>query len=129
MCISASNEQSLHTTLVIVICSSRGVPLLWSAQLKCTIQLYNAHIHCLASIDIQQASMDVSGSHYFHVEEVSDTPCLCTCFHIKGRYVRLPLCFHLSHGHKIERCICGKVQPLLPCHQHPPLLRWANITK
>ena len=31
------------------------------------------HIHCLACINIQQASMDVNGCHFVHVEEFSNT--------------------------------------------------------
>ena len=38
-----------------------------------------AHIHCLVSINIQQASMNVNWCHFFYIEEFSDNPLLHTC--------------------------------------------------
>ena len=53
---------------LITICTDRADPL--SSLPPCT------HIHCLVSIDIQQASMNVNGCHFFHVEKFSDTSSL-----------------------------------------------------
>ena len=39
---------------------------------------YCAHIHCLVSINAQQALMKISGCHFFCLEESSDTPLLHT---------------------------------------------------
>ena len=54
-----------------------------------------AHIHCLVSINIQQALMNVNRCYLFHMEKFNDSPLLHRCFH-----VRLPLCCHLSYGDK-----------------------------
>ena len=60
-----------------------------------------ANIHCLVSVNIQQASMNVTGSNFFHMEEFNYTPLLHTHFHVRRHFVRLPLCCHLSQGNKI----------------------------
>jgi len=41
-------------------------------------------------------------------------------------FVRMPFCCHLSHSSKMEWNTGGKLQPLLPYHQYPPLTLWAN---
>ena len=38
--------------------------------------LHCAYIHSLVSISVQQASVNVSGCHFFHMEEFNDTPLL-----------------------------------------------------
>jgi len=73
-----------------------------------------AHIHCLVSLNVQQALMDVNGCHFFHMGEFRDAPLLHLHFHVSHHSVRLPLCCHLSHGNKMEQYVGGKVQPLLP---------------
>jgi len=50
-----------------------------------------AHIHCLVSINIQQASMNVSGCHFFCIEELSDTPLLPAHSPVRHHSVRVPL--------------------------------------
>jgi len=60
-----------------------------------------ANIHCLVSVNIQQASMNVIGCNFFCMEEFNYTPLLHTHFHIRRHFVRLPLCCHLSQGNKI----------------------------
>ena len=60
-----------------------------------------ANIHCLVSINVQQALMNVIGCHFFCMEEFSYTPLLHTNFHVRCHFVRLPLCCHLLHGNKI----------------------------
>lgn len=79
-----------------------------------------AHIHCLVSINIQQASMNTNGCQFFHMIEFSGTSLLHVHFHVRCHFVRLSLCYHLFHGNKIEQNISGKVQPLLPNRQYPP---------
>ena len=45
--------------------------------------------------------MNISWCHFFHVEEFNSIPLLHLHFHVRGHFVRLPLCFHLSHGIKM----------------------------
>jgi hypothetical protein len=59
------------------------------------------NIHCLVSINVQQASMNVNVYNFFCMEEFNYTPLLHTHFHVRCHFVRLPLCCHLSHGTKI----------------------------
>ena len=40
------------------------------------------NIHCLVSINVQQASLNVIGCNFFHMEEFSYTPLLHTHFHV-----------------------------------------------
>jgi len=107
---------SLHATL-ITICNSGGDPMPLSPLLKCTPHC--AHIHSLVSINIQQASMSINGCNFFCMEEFDNTPLLHTHFHVRCHSV----CCHLSHGNKMQGDIGGKVQPLLPYYQHPPLMK------
>ena len=51
-----------------------------------------AHIHCLVSISVQQASVSVNGYHFFSMEEFDSTPLPPPHFHI--------IC-HLSHSNKM----------------------------
>jgi len=60
-----------------------------------------ANIHCLVSANVQQVSMHVIGCNFFHMEEFNYTPSLHTHFHVRRKFVRLPLCCYLSHGNKI----------------------------
>ena len=87
-----------------------------------------AHIHWLASINVQQASVNVSACHFFCTEEFSDIPLFQTRFHINLHFVRLLLCYCLSHNNMYWNTGV-KVQSLVPYHQHSPLLSWANIIK
>jgi len=74
------------------------------------------HIHSSSSINTQQMSMNVSGCNFFHKEEFSDTPLLCTQFHVRCHFIRLSLCYRLLRGTKMEWSIFGNVQLLLPYH-------------
>ena len=56
---------------------------------------------------------------------ICSTPLLHIYFHVRHHCVRVPLRCHLSHSNNMERDIGGKVQPLLPYHQHPLLMLWA----
>lgn len=51
-----------------------------------------AHMHSLVSINIQKASMNVTGCHFFLVEEFSDTPLLHPHFHVRCYSISLSLC-------------------------------------
>ena len=59
------------------------------------------NIHCLVSVNVQQASMYVTGCNFFRMEEFNYTPLFHTQFHVRRHFVRLPLCCHLSHVNKI----------------------------
>jgi len=78
-----------------------------------------AHIYCSVTIDVQQALIGVSGCHFFRVKKFSFTPLFHPHFHVRHHSVPLPLCCHLSHCNNMEWNIGGRVQPLLPYHQHP----------
>ena len=60
-----------------------------------------ANIHCLVSVNVQQASMNVIGDNFFRMEELNYTPFFHTHFHVRRHFVRLPLCCLLSHGNEI----------------------------
>ena len=66
------------------------------------------HCRCLVSVNIQQASVNVSGCHFFHMKELSDAPLLHMHFH-----VRLLLCCHLSHSNKMEYWWEGSISNIL----------------
>ena len=70
-----------------------------------------AHPHCLVSINVQQASVNVSGWHSFHMEELSYTPLLHTYFCIRHHSVRLPLCHTAA---KCNQILVGRFN--LHCH-------------
>jgi len=77
-----------------------------------------AHIHSLVSVNIQQTSVNISGFHFFCMDEFNDTPLFQSHFHVSCHSVRLPLCHHLSHGNKMKQNIGGKAQSLLPYQHH-----------
>ena len=60
-----------------------------------------AYIHSLFSTNPQQASLNVSGCHFFHMEEFSDIPFFRMHFHVRHHFVTLSLCCHLSHSNKM----------------------------
>lgn len=91
--------------------------------------IHCAHIRYLVSINIQQASMDINGRHFFCVEECNDTPLLHPHVHVRHHSVTVLLCCHLSHDNCMWWDIGWKAQPLLPYHYHPLLISWVNITK
>lgn len=77
-----------------------------------------AHIHCWVSRNIPKCWWLLMGAILFCMEELNDMPLLYTHF-----------CFrhHVSYSNNTWWDISGKVQLLLPSHQHPPLVLWANI--
>ena len=105
--------------MLVKICISGGDPLSLSPLLKLTT-------HCLVSINVQQVSVNVSGCLLFFMEKFSCTPLLHMLFHVRHHFVRHPLFCHLSHGNKMQCNTDGKVQFLLPYHQHLSLMSWTN---
>jgi len=70
--------------------------------LKYTIhRLTVLSIHCLISRNIHQVSINGTECSFFCMEEFSCTPLFHMHFHVRCHSVRLPLCYHLSHGHKM----------------------------
>ena len=59
------------------------------------------HIHCSISMNIQQALMNVTGCHFFYMEEFNDISLLHTHFHVRHHFVTLSLCCPLSHNNKM----------------------------
>jgi len=88
-----------------------------------------AHIHYLVYRNVQKALMNFQGCHFFCTEEFNSTPLLHMHFQVRRHSVKLSLCCHLSHENKKAGNISGKVQPLLPYHQHLPLVLYANKVK
>ena len=78
--------------MLMKICTREGDPLSLSTAETCHPPPHCGHIHCLVSISVQQALLNVSGGHFFHKEEFSDTLFLHTHFHVRHHFVRLPLC-------------------------------------
>lgn len=60
-----------------------------------------AHIHCLVSVNIQQALVNISSCHFFRMEVFNSTPLLHICFYVRCPSVRLLLCCYLLHGSKM----------------------------
>jgi len=86
-------SKHLHAIL-IEICISRGEQLSLVATAKIQHPMpHCAHINCFVSINIQQASVNVNGCHFY-------TAFLHVHFHARHHSVRLPLCCLLSHSNK-----------------------------
>ena len=91
LCTFASDEQeSACSTCKILNQRRQPTIAVTTAEMHHPLP-YCAHIHCLVSINIQQASMNISGYHFFHMEEFNDTPLLQMHFHVRHHFVRLPL--------------------------------------
>ena len=76
-------NQSLHAVLIKVCGLAVTV-----ANAEMHHPPLTAHIHCLVSINVQKALMDVSvGAIFFHMEEFSDTPLLHLYFHVRCHLV------------------------------------------
>jgi len=77
-----------------------------------------SHIHHLVSINIQQVWTIIKRMPFFpHIEEFSYMPLFHLHFCVRCHFARLPLCCHFSYKNSMS----GKVQLLLPYHQHLPL--------
>jgi len=101
---SPAMNKNLHAMLIKICMAVWNVPCLSCCCCCCwnTPPPHCAHIHCLVSINVQQASTNVSGCNFFCMEEFSDVPLLYTHFHVRHPSIRLPLCCHLSHGNNME---------------------------
>ena len=88
-----------------------------------------AHIHCLVTINIQQASMNVSEYHFFCMKEFS-LHLHFTCTSMSDTI--LSDCPSAAIFHVAATCNWILVERfLLYCHttQHLPLMLWANVIK
>ena len=94
-CYSFCGVRSVCGHLEHVLSFMSQLPLLHHPLPRC------AHIHSLVSINVQQASVNVNGCHFFCMEEFSDMPFLHKHFHARHHFVSLPLCCHPSHSDKI----------------------------
>ena len=121
-CIFTSNEQELHAILVKT-CTDRGDPLLHNVS-PLTVSL--CYIHWLVSRDTQRQRMPTDAI-FFCMGEFNGTLLFCVHFHARHHLVRPHLCCHLSHSNKWN--VGGKVQSLLPSHQHLLLILSINIIK
>ena len=63
-----------------------------------------AHIHCLVSINIQQASMNVSECHFFHMREFSDTLLLHMHFCVRHHFVNTLLLLSVTWQQNVMGC-------------------------
>lgn len=75
-----------------------------------------AHIHCLVSINIHQASRTINGCRFFFfcMEKFNDTLFLLMPFHGRHHFIRLPLYCHLSHSNKPSWCESSTSSTILP---------------
>ena len=98
--------KSLHAAL-IKICTSIGDPLPLSPLLKCTT--------CCLTV-LASTLTNISGCHFFCMEEFSGTHLLHTHFHIKHHLVRLlTLLLLVSHmAAKFKKTFVGSLS--LYCH-------------
>jgi len=110
---------SFHGETAVCGHPERGFPLTSLSPLLKSLPTVSLCSHPLFGLHKGSASIvSVNGSHFFLHGIIQ--------FHT---FVRLPLCCHLSHSNKMLWNTVGKVQPLLPSHQHPPLTSWANIER
>ena len=62
-----------------------------------------AHTHCLVSISVQQASVNINRCNFFFcMEEFNDITLLHLHFHVRHHFVRLSLSCHLSDRNIME---------------------------
>ena len=96
-------------------CPECGLSFMLLLPLKKHITLHLAVLTCTvwSPLNVQQASMNVSGCHFFCMEEFSSTPLLHKHFYVRHHFVRLPLCCHLSHSNKIQWSI-GSASTAIP---------------
>ena len=91
-------KKSLHTVLVNICTAIQNVACFHAAVTAAETHHplpQCVHIHCLVSISVQQALMDVYGCNFFRMEEFSLTPFLQTQTHVRHRAARLLLCCNL----------------------------------
>jgi len=101
-------DEMIETLLILWCDAMHGTPGMWLIFhiLVAIANMhhpppYSAHICCLVSINILQASMNINGCKLSCMEEFSDIPLLHVYFHVRYRSVWLPLCCYISHGNKM----------------------------
>ena len=119
--------KSLQATSVNICASRNGLlPLLPLLKCRTTASLCSHLLFglqkCSASVDECQWVQFFLFFIFFCMEEFIVTPLLHLHFHIIHHCVRLPLCYHLLHSNKMQWNMNGKVQSLLPYHQHPTVI-------
>ena len=76
-------RKSLYA-LLLTVCTSGGDPLsLPSLLRRTTYHLTVLTSASCVSINIQQASMNVSGCNFVYIEEFNETSLLCIHFHVR----------------------------------------------
>ena len=103
------------------ICT-RDDPLFHSGSDKSIVethhpQLHCAHIHCLASIKVQQVLRNAIAC-FFHRKKFNDIPLLHTHLHAQCHFVRLPICHTTT---KCSGIVVGRFR-LFPYQQHLSLI-------
>ena len=73
--------------------------------------------------------MDVSGCHYFCLEEFSDAPLPHTHFQVRHCSVSLPLCCRLSHQNAMEYHWEGPASTAIPPLSASDVVGQRNITE
>ena len=112
-------RSSFFSVTAVHSCPERGLSFMsLSPLLKCTTHCLTVLSSSLVSINVQYAVMNVSGCNCFCMEEFSDTPLFHLHFHVTHHCVTVTFCCHVSHSDNMLWNIGGKVQPLLPYHQH-----------
>ena len=96
-------------------CLWKCVPVEWPTV--ATAETYHplphcAHIHWLASINVQQASVNVSACHFFCTEEFSDIPLFQTRFHSFCQTA--PLLLSVTQQHVLEYWCEGSIFSAVP---------------
>ena len=75
----------------------------------------SAHIHCLVSINVQEALMYVKSCYFFLMEEFNCTLLLHIYIYVSQHFVWLPLCCHQSHCDKnVSEYCCEDSTPFCP---------------
>jgi len=123
LCLFTSNEQEFaHRAALVTICTSGAdllLLLLLPTSSLCSHPLLGLFQCSVCIGECQWVTFLPRGGVQRHISASSALPHQIHC-------VRLPLCCHLSQGNNTPWNTGGKVQLLLPHHQHSPLTSWAN---
>jgi len=61
----------------------------------------SVYIHCLVSVSVQQAWINVSGCNFFQTEEFHSASLLHMDYNVRCHFFRPPHCCHLPHSNKM----------------------------